>query len=398
MDPIHIHMLGDFFLQYQDNKICEADNRSRRIWSLLSFLIYYRGQQISPKRLFEQIWGNDTDVNNPENTLRLLLHRTRAMLDQLYEGAGKECILRKEGGYCWNPDIPIVVDYERYEQLCQGTDADASQRLPAALEALSLYQGEFLAKQSSENWVIPICTHYQNLFLMASQEAAQLLSDAKRYEEAANVCRRVIAAEPYFEPIYQRLMLVLSAMGDARGAADVYENLSRRLFDDFGIRPSDETRAVYRTAAHSPEDRTLPMEEVLEDLRESELLPGAMQCDYDYFKVLCHAESRAMERSGSVTHIALLSVSGPVHKPLSKRSLSRIMEQLGSVLRTNLRRGDTISQCSVSQYIIMLPKANYENSCMVCRRVLAAFSRAHPHVSARIQFLVQPLHPGIHVP
>lgn len=398
MDPIHVHMLGDFFLQYQDNKICEADNRSRRIWSLLSFLIYYRGQQISPKRLFEQIWGNDTDVNNPENTLRLLLHRTRALLDQLYEGAGKECILRKEGGYCWNPAIPIVVDYERYEQLCQGTDTDASQRLPAVLEALSLYQGEFLAKQSSENWVIPICTHYQNLFLMASQEAAQLLSDGKRYEEAANVCRRVIAAEPYFEPIYQRLMLVLSAMGDARGAADVYENLSRRLFDDFGIRPSDETRAVYRTAAHSPEERTLPMEEVLEDLRESELLPGAMQCDYDYFKVLCHAESRAMERSGSVTHIALLSVSGPVHKPLSKRSLSRIMEQLGSVLRTNLRRGDTISQCSVSQYIIMLPKANYENSCMVCRRVLAAFNRAHPHVSARIQFLVQPLHPGIHVP
>ena len=398
MDPIHVHMLGDFFLQYQDNKICEADNRSRRIWSLLSFLIYYRGQQISPKRLFEQIWGNDTDVNNPENTLRLLLHRTRALLDQLYEGAGKECILRKEGGYCWNPAIPIVVDYERYEQLCQGTDADTSQRLPAVLEALSLYQGEFLAKQSSENWVIPICAHYQNLFLMASQEAAQLLSDGKRYEEAANVCRRVIAAEPYFEPIYQRLMLVLSAMGDARGAADVYENLSRRLFDDFGIRPSDETRAVYRTAAHSPEDRTLPMEEVLEDLRESELLPGAMQCDYDYFKVLCHAESRAMERSGSVTHIALLSVSGPVHKPLSKRSLSRIMEQLGGVLRTNLRRGDTISQCSVSQYIIMLPKANYENSCMVCRRVLAAFSRAHPHVSARIQFLVQPLHPGIHVP
>ena len=398
MDPIQIHMLGDFFLQYQDKRICEADNRSRRIWSLLSFLIYYRGQQISPKRLFEQIWGNDTDINNPENTLRLLLHRARSLLDQLYEGAGKECILRKEGGYCWNPSVPIAVDYERFEQLCQETDADASQRLPAVLEALSLYQGEFLSKQSSENWVIPICTHYQNLFLMMSQEAAQLLSDAKRYEEAANVCRRVIAAKPYFEPSYQHLMQALSAMGDPRGAAEVYENLCRRLFDDFGIRPSDETRAVYRTAAHSPENRTVPMEEVLEDLQEPEPLPGAMQCDYDYFKVLCHAESRAMERSGSITHIALLSVSGPIHKSLSKRSLSRIMEQLGSVLRTNLRRGDTISQCSVSQYIIMLPKANYENSCMVCRRVLAAFNRAHPHVSAKIQFLVQPLHPGIHVP
>ena len=105
-----------------------------------------------------------------------------------------------------------------------------------------------------------------------------------------------------------------------------------------------------------------------------------------------------MERSGIVTHVALLSVTGTPDKPLSKQSLNRILDQLGTILRTNLRRGDVISRCSASQYIIMLPKANYENSCMVCRRVLAAFQKAHPHVKARIQFLVQPLSPGISVP
>ena len=398
MKPINICMLGEFTLQSGNAILRESGNRSRRIFGLLSFLICHRGHPVSQYKLIEHLWDEDADIANPENTLRILLHRTRALLDQLYEGAGKACIQRKEGGYYWNPEIPVVVDYERFEALCQMANEDGNKRLSDVMEALSLYEGEFLSKQSYENWVIPICTHFQNRFLMIAQEAAQLLFDCRRYEEAAGVCRRVIVAEPYFEPIYQKLMQVLAAMGDPRGAAEVYENLSRRLFDDFGIHPSEETRAVYRTAAHSPESRTLPLEEVLEHLQESEPLPGAMQCDYDYFKVLCHAESRAMERSGTVTHIALLNVSSPPYKPLSKRSMNRAMEQLGNILRTNLRRGDTISQCSVSQYIVMLPKANYENSCMVCRRVLAAFNRAHPHVSARIQFMVQPLHPGISVP
>ena len=78
--------------------------------------------------------------------------------------------------------------------------------------------------------------------------------------------------------------------------------------------------------------------------------------------------------------------------------MNRIMEQLGEQIRTNLRRGDTFSQCSVSQYILMLPHANYENSSMVARRVLGAFTRKHPHVTAKIHFMVQPLTPSVCVP
>ena len=193
-------------------------------------------------------------------------------------------------------------------------------------------------------------------------------------------------------------MQELAAVGDMKGAAQVYETLSKRLFDDFGIRPSPETWAIYRIAAHSPSETTLPMDEVLEHLTEPEVISGAMQCDYDHFKVLCFAESRAMERNGNVTHIVLLSLASEDEKPLTKRSQKRIMEQLGEQIRTNLRRGDTFSQCSVSQFIIMLPKANYENSCMVCRRVLGAFRRAHPHVAAKINYMVQPLSPSVCVP
>ena len=395
MAPIYVRMLGEFTLTSGENVVSDAGNRSKKVWGLLAYLICNRGQFFSQQKLIDLLWGSDSDSANPENVLRITLHRLRSILDQLWEGAGRELVIRRDGGYGWNPDVPVTLDCERFEALAATDTAD---RLEAVLEALDLYRGEFLAKQSSEMWIIPISTHFQNQHLSLTLEAAGLLTAAGRHGEAVRRCSAAADMNPYHEPLHQMLMQALVAAGDRKGAAAVYEALSKRLFDDFGIRPNDQTREVYRAAVHSPEDRTLPMDEVLEHLQEPDSKVGAMQCDYDYFKVLCYAESRAMERSGNATHIALLSLSTGGDKPLTKRSINRIMEQLGEVLRTNLRRGDTISRCSVSQYIIMLPKANYEDSCMVCRRVLAAFNRTHPYVTARINFMVQPLSPSICVP
>lgn len=395
MQPVYVRMLGEFSLTCGENSVSDSSNRSKKVWGLLAYLICNRGQFFSQQKLIDLLWGSDSDSSNPENMLRITLHRLRSILDQLWDGAGRELILRREGGYGFNPEAEVTLDCEQFEMLA-ATQGDG--RLSAMEQALNLYKGEFLPKQASEMWIIPISTHFQNIHLLLTMEAAQLLGKAGRHKDAIRFCSAALDMNPYHEPLHQILMRELVAAGDRKGAVAVYESLNKRLFDDFGIRPNEQTRTVYRTAVHSPEDRTLPIDEVLEHLQEPESKFGAMECDYDYFKVLCYAESRAMERSGNATHIALLSLAHDAEKPLSKRSISRIMEQLSETLRTNLRRGDTISRCSVSQYIIMLPKANYEDSCMVCRRVLAAFNKAHPYVSVKINYMVQPLHPSICVP
>ena len=55
--------------------------------------------------------------------------------------------------------------------------------------------------------------------------------------------------------------------------------------------------------------------------------------------------------------------------------------------------GDVASCCSASQYILLLVQANFENSEMVCRRVVTGFAREHPRSPARIQSNVLPLEP-----
>ena len=398
MEHVTVQMLGAFAIEAAGVRLSDSDNRTRKVWSLFAYLLCHRGTVISQRKLIELLWGEEPASDHPENALRITFHRARSALNQLWPGAGHELLLRGDGGYVWNPEIPVDIDADRFNALCTGEYAGDGEKLEACLEAIALYHGDFLAKQASDAWVIPIAAHFHNLYISTVMTAASLLSAAGRHREAAALCHTAIAGEPYHEPLYQLLMQELAAAGDRKAAAAAYEELSCRLFDDFGIRPNEQTRRIYRDAVHAVSDRTLPMDLVLEQLQEPEVIPGAMRCDYDYFKVLCFAESRSMERSGSATHILLLSVSGTPDKPLCRRSMNRVMEQLGEQIRTNLRRGDTISRCSVSQYIIMLPQANYENSCMVCRRILGAFHRKHPHVTAKIQYMVQPLTPGICVP
>ena len=49
---------------------------------------------------------------------------------------------------------------------------------------------------------------------------------------------------------------------------------------------------------------------------------------------------------------------------------------------------------SNTQFIVLLPRANYENSCMVCARIIRAFFRKHPHSPADISYIVQALEPS----
>lgn len=397
MKTIYVNTLGEFTIRCGDNVISDTETRSRKVWNLLAYLIYNHERSIPQQKLIDLLWGDDSSSADPKNVLRITLHRARAVLDQLFDGAGKELIVHKDGGYTWNSEIKSELDYEYFLRLAQAVEEDEERRLENMLGALKLYQGSFLPRQSSEMWAIPAATHLQTHFLNTSLKAAEMLSERGRHEEAAMICRKAAESEPYHEPLHQRLIQCLAASGDIKGATAVFEKLSKRLADDFGIQPSEETRNTFRTATMSPKERAMPVEEILEDLHEPESERGAMQCDYDYFKVLCFAESRAMERNHNETHVALVSIARG-DSAGKKDDMDSMMDKLGTKLRQNLRRGDIISRCSATQYIIMLLNANYENSCMVCRRLIASFRQSYPASADRINFIVQPLSSGMNVP
>ena len=390
---LQVQMLGQFTLRYGDRTISDSDDRSRRVWSLLAYMLYNHGRSFAQEELIHLYWSNGEKSADPGNALKSIFHRIRTALDKLQPGLGRLLIRRKAGRYFWNNVMPLSLDTEDFEAHFHAAEAagDDDVRLAEYQAALALYAGDPLPRMTDEIWTIPIVAYYHSLYTRAAAGAIELLEKQERTAEAVALCHQAIHIEPYQEDLYEHLMRGLLRTGDMKGAMSVYEEMSELLFAHFGVMPSETLRTLYRQATRTVNDRTLTMDEVCSQLAEPAPHGGAMVCEYDFFKILYRAEARSIARNGHSANICLLSVSGKDGEMLARRSLDPAMNNLQVLVQNNLRRGDVIARCSISQYIILLPQANYENSRMVADRLVSAFYRRYPHSPARLRYTVQPL-------
>jgi len=393
---INVQMLGSFSLQYGARRIDDQSNRMKKVWLLLAYIIFSRASQPTQAHYLDLLQGMSSDESvNPNGRIKAMFYRVRTLLNELDDRAGHEWIIRKNGTYAWNGETPVTLDVEEFERLC-GEAHDLTEeeaKLSLYRQALALYRGDFLPKLAMEPWVMPIAAYYHQMYLNAVEETLTLLEQKQRWEELVSLCKNALKIEPYSEPLYQHLMRGYIALKDRPSALNAYDELSKLLFSNFAVMPSDESRALYREASREEGTHTVPAGTVRELLKEPAAAKGAVYCEYDFFKLLYQVQARAILRSGDVIHIALFSVQGYRGKELARRSLDLAMNNLQELIVSNLRQGDVVTRCSISQLLVMLPQANYENSCAVCQRLLKAFNRQYPHSPADIQYSVQPLDP-----
>ena len=393
MDCLSIRMLGGFTISYEDQRISDQDNRSRKVWALIAYFIFHRKRIIPQEELLDLLWTDDQQNNNPTGALKAMIHRARNTLDALWPNAGKDLILHQGSGYTWNRAYSCNVDIDQFELLCKPS-ADGHHNAAQDVEALRVYRGTFLPNMSSETWVIPVAAYYHNCYIQRLLEALPVLLQQEQYGDVAALCQAAIAVEPFHEEIHCFYMRALLAMGDRNGAVRIYQKLRESLFSNFCILPSEETRALYHEATKTINDHTVEIDTLQQQLKE-EFQHGALICEYDFFRILYHSMERSMARSGVAAHIAVLTVEGRHGIQLSRKQQETAVNHLEEHIRMGLRRGDAAARCSVSQFVIMLPQANYENSCMVCNRLVRSYFRKHPRSDIDIKFTVCPILPDM---
>jgi len=389
-----IKMLGAFSIQRNGQCVDDRTNRMRKIWLLIAYMLYNRGKYL-PRENFLSLLGKNDEDSDPNGSLKALFFRARGLLDNVEEDLGHRLIIRKDGSYAWNTEVPLWLDVDEFEKLCRAGDRAQSsdQKVESYLAAIELYRGDFLPKLSDEAWVMPIAAYYHKLYIDAMEKLLTLLEDRGDSDTVIATGRQALKIEPYSEFVYQCLMRASLAKGDRDTAIADYENMSELLFSTFGVIPSDQSRALYHQASQSVAGTAIPADLLRERLKEEEKVKGAMFCGYDFFRVLYQVQARSIARSGDVVHIALISVHSGKKKGLSRKSLDIAAENLKEILLSNLRQGDIVSQCSASQLLVMLPQANYEDSCTVCRRLVDRFYRKYPHSPVELHCNVHPLEP-----
>lgn len=395
MDVFQIRLLGELSISYEDKRIQLVDNRARKLWLLLSYLLCHRRTAVPTAELIELLWGDKERKGDPISALKTTMHRLRALLDQLGPGVGHRLILHRGGGYAISDAVSLSIDTKRFDALCRAfqTATDPMARRDLALEATELYGGDLLPRFSSESFVIPLAAYYHNLYLQTLYATLDMLTAEGADDQIVTLCRRAISIEPYDETPWQHLIRHLLNMGEQQAAILAYERFNQLMMTEFSVPPSEALRALHREALRGTDKGQMDLDTIIQDVSTQGDSRGAFCCEYDFFKAIYAAEARMVARNGSTVHVALLTVTDAAGNQLQKRSLDVCMENLAPLLCAMLRQGDVIARCSASQYILLLPNANYENACMVMDRMLQQFGRRYPHSPAILRYTVQPLIP-----
>ena len=102
-------------------------------------------------------------------------------------------------------------------------------------------------------------------------------------------------------------------------------------------------------------------------------LEGAFVCEYAIFKDIYKLNMRNLKRLCTSMFLALITVDSLDNSTPDSLLLDKIMRILGETLKSNLRRGDTVSRYSPSQYAVLLPTVNYQSGQIVLERIKKAF-------------------------
>ena len=55
---LKIRMFGELTLTLDDHTISEEQNRTRKMWNLMAYILYNRGRTVSQEELLELMWNN----------------------------------------------------------------------------------------------------------------------------------------------------------------------------------------------------------------------------------------------------------------------------------------------------------------------------------------------------
>ncbi|MDL2219087.1 winged helix-turn-helix domain-containing protein [Ruminococcaceae bacterium OttesenSCG-928-O06] len=392
---ISVRFFGTFQVLVDGVVINDSSSRAKRPWILLQYLMVYRRKTVSRQQLMDALWPDGTS-EQPDKALKNLVYRVRTAFSGKGVPFAQDVIQFRNGNYQLNNALPWKMDFEQFETLHKNAMDDslpADERVEQAMQAIDLYQGDFLEEQVYEDWVLPYNTYYRSLFFKCVEYALEYLEETGRNNDVELVCSRALAIDQFEESLHLAYMNALVRQDKKSAALSHYTKVADMFFREMGVTPCDEMRELYQELSTSLNNAEMDLLTIKDALSESEVNNDAFYCDFEVFRNLYRLEARAAERAGQAVFVGLLTLATDDGELPEGEALNKSMALLLETIHQSLRRGDVVSRFSLSQYILMLPTITVENAEMVLRRVKSKFSSLSAFEDIHLDGKIQPLEP-----
>ena len=358
MATIEIKMLGGFEIRVNGKPVLAQLAQSRKATALVQYLVLRRGERVSHKVLTDTLWAGERSTN-PDMALRAILHRFRLMIDAEGLEEMKDCIVTSRGYYQWNPHLDCSVDVFEVNDLSElaRKESDAEKRSRIYEQIVNLYDGRLLPQSASEPWVESVSVRLHGQYRTA---ILNLLELCKKWGESTRIvtlCTRALELDPYEEA--EDLARRGSAMGCLHHA----------------IEPG-RAGSAYRQMRQADRNMESEVSKLISALPDTEDT-GACICDFETFKEIYRVQRGVQVRYGLQVFLAILTVAPSQNTDAAETAL--MVEQLGNLIRTNLRQCDVAARYTDMQYVVMLSGSTAESGTGPLERIKAAFYRVPAH-------------------
>src|SRR2546421_698626 len=241
MPALHLRLLGDFSLLYNDQQVTSLN--TTRLRSLLTYLVLHRDVPQQRQHLAFLFWPDTTEAQ-ARNNLRQLLHQLRQAFPAVEQFLSADAHMLH-----WHSVTAFQLDVGEFEQAL--TLADATTRrndqraLQAALEqADNLYRGELLPGCYDE-WILPERERLRQSHVQALEHLLRLFEGQGDTITAIRYAQRLLGLDPLSEDLYRRLMRLFALNNDRASALHVYHTCVTTLQREMGVDPDPATREAY---------------------------------------------------------------------------------------------------------------------------------------------------------
>ena len=375
---VRFQMLGNYLIFIDEQHIENIISKTRKGSAMMSFLILYRGKPVPNQRLISELWPS-ASVTNPENALKTLVSRLRALLNQMSPGLGN-CIVSVRGAYQWatleNMRVDVLELMDTFDAL--RTERDLFARRELYQRVVRLYKGD-LYQTGDLDEEPAYAERLHRKYLEAVYDYVDLLKQNEEYTEISAVCRTALAVDSFDERLHLELMKAMVNMNRVSDAMAQYHHAANITYRYLGAEPSEAMKAFYRQLNQNRRSLKFNLDSIRGELRKSSNETGAFVCDYAMFKEIYNLQMRNLERLGTTMFLGVIMIGDADDAHVDYIRQDNIMSTLIEILRLNLRKGDIITHFGPTIIALLLPTVNYETGNQVIERVRELFYKRYPN-------------------
>ena len=379
ISDLKVYMLGRFSVVYGDQPVIFKKNSATKVLKLLQILLHYSGVRggIPRNQLLEELYGRE-EVSDAANNLRVTVHRLKKMLaDSILPDY--EYIQIDNGIYRWKSPMTTWVDVIDFSESVKAgeNETNEAERYRLFKNACLLYQGEFLPELSGEDWVIINSVGYKKQFSTALSGVWEYLKYVENYQEMLEMATDAVRIYPFDE--WQAMKIeALMGLDRYKEAMDFYEETSRMFFEELGISPSVRTMKLFEEMSAKLTGNYQAAGEIEDRLKEEAEEKGAFYLSLPSFRDSYRLFQRILERNGQSAYLMVITlVDGKGRPAEGTERQEEFSRKLRTAIQKSLRRGDSFTRYSPSQFLILLIGTNKENCKLIFNRILDNFAMEH---------------------